>query len=86
MRRIVIVTIVAAGGALTPIPGPQPSAAIIYPWCAQYGGRMGGAANCGFTTFEQCLDALRGNGGACVQNPWYEPPPAGERRRLRRPG
>jgi hypothetical protein len=30
-----------------------------YPWCAYYsGGRHGGGGgtNCGFTTFQQCLD------------------------------
>jgi hypothetical protein len=26
-----------------------------YPWCAIYSGRAGGA-NCGFTTFEQCME------------------------------
>ena len=32
-----------------------PSAAVvIYPWCANYGGRMSGAQNCGFTSWQQC--------------------------------
>ncbi len=31
-----------------------------YPWCAQYsGGSMGGGTNCGFITFQQCLDRCR---------------------------
>ncbi len=32
-----------------------------YPWCAYYGGGMddGGGTNCGFTTFQQCLDTVK---------------------------
>ncbi len=47
-----------------------------YPWCAQYDGRGGGGAtNCGFTTFQQCLDTVRGIGGFCEPNTQYVPPP-----------
>jgi hypothetical protein len=46
-----------------------------YPWCAHYsGGSMGGAMNCGFTTFQQCLDTVSGIGGFCERNDWYHPP------------
>ena len=45
-----------------------------YPWCAQYGGDFGGAMNCGFVSFEQCLETVRGIGGFCVVNYTYEPP------------
>jgi Protein of unknown function (DUF3551) len=46
-----------------------------YPWCAHYsGGSMGGAMNCGFTTFQQCLDTVSGIGGFCEKNDWYKPP------------
>jgi len=44
-----------------------------YPWCALYSG-PGGGTNCGFTSFEQCMDTLRGIGGFCNQNPQYNPP------------
>jgi hypothetical protein len=31
-----------------------------YPWCASYSaGDTGGGMNCGFTTFQQCLDTVR---------------------------
>ena len=50
---------------------PSP-AAVIYPWCADYGGRMGGQ-NCGFTSLPQCLATQRGNGGSCNPNAWYQP-------------
>ena len=47
----------------------RPSAAmVIYPWCADYGGRMGGE-NCGFTSFAQCQATSAGNGGFCLRNP-----------------
>ena len=61
----------------------RPSAAmVIYPWCAEYGGRSFGAENCGFVTFKQCLATIAGNGGFCKPNPWYmpyPPPPSGAR-------
>ena len=44
-----------------------------YPWCAQYGGGMGGAMNCGFTTFQQCQATVSGVGGFCIQNSTYQP-------------
>jgi len=50
-----------------------------YPWCALYSG-PGGGTNCGFTSFEQCMDTLRGIGGFCNQNPQYTPPAGNPRR------
>jgi hypothetical protein len=53
-----------------------PSAAVvIYPWCANYGGRMSGAQNCGFVSRKQCEATRAGNGGFCIQNPFYQPYP-----------
>jgi len=45
-----------------------------YPWCAQYSGDMGGAMNCGFVSFDQCMATVRGIGGFCIQNNTYQPP------------
>ena len=42
-----------------------------YPWCARYGWTT---SNCGFVTFQQCLDTIRGVGGFCEPNPRYNPP------------
>jgi hypothetical protein len=66
------VLIVLALASLTAI-GARPTAAEIYrPWCVQYQGSRGGATNCGFISFEQCMmTATPGSGGHCVQNPWY---------------
>jgi hypothetical protein len=47
-----------------------------YPWCAYYSaGDDTGGTNCGFTTFQQCLDTVRGIGGFCDRNTQYQPPP-----------
>jgi hypothetical protein len=61
---------------LTLIAGTQPSiAVVIYPWCANYGGRSSGTTSCGSTSLKQCLATLWGNGGTCGPNPFYEPCP-----------
>jgi len=52
-----------------------PAHAQNYPWCALYSGRaLGGATNCGFTTFQQCLATVSGIGGFCEPNTQYRPP------------
>jgi hypothetical protein len=49
------------------------------PWCAYYSGHFGGASNCGFSTYEQCLATISGVGGWCQPNTMYVPPPARHR-------
>jgi len=51
-----------------------PAKAQNYPWCAQYKG-LGGATNCGFVSFEQCLATVSGIGGFCMLNNTYQPSP-----------
>jgi hypothetical protein len=47
-----------------------------YPWCAIYGdGAAGGGTNCGFITFQQCMETARGLGSLCQPNTQYQPPP-----------
>jgi uncharacterized protein DUF3551 len=59
-----------------------PARAQNYPWCAQYSGRaLGGAQNCGFVSFAQCMATVSGIGGFCVQNTLYQPPPARARKK-----
>jgi hypothetical protein len=51
-----------------------PAHAQNYPWCAQYSdGPLGGATNCGFVSFQQCLATDTGIGGFCVRNTLYQP-------------
>ena len=45
-----------------------------YPWCAHYGTGFGGI-NCGFTTFQQCMDTVSGIGGFCMVNNTYQSSP-----------
>ena len=52
-----------------------PAEAQNYPWCAIYGGFDDGGTNCGFTTFEQCMETARGLGSLCQRNTQYVPPP-----------
>jgi Protein of unknown function (DUF3551) len=60
-----------------------PAQAQNYPWCAQYSsGPLGGAMNCCFVSFPQCMATVSGIGGFCVRNTLYQPP-AGPRRRRR---
>jgi uncharacterized protein DUF3551 len=54
-----------------------------YPWCAQYTFR-GGARNCGFSTYAQCMATVSGVGGYCEQNAMYRPVYPGEPRRKAR--
>lgn len=49
-----------------------------YPWCSYYSG-TGGARNCGFVSFEQCQQNVRGIGGFCQRNTQYSPPPGSHR-------
>src|SRR5262249_58902860 len=54
----------------------RPAAARDYPWCAYYNFRHGGGAtNCGWETFEQCLATVRGIGGAFWAQPVCPTPP-----------
>ena len=47
-----------------------------YPWCAIYSeGAIGGGTNCGFITFEQCMETASGLGSFCYRNTQYVPPP-----------
>jgi hypothetical protein len=45
-----------------------------YRWCAHYGLRGGGGANCGFVTLAQCQATVSGIGGFCAQNQFYTGP------------
>ena len=52
--------------ATAPIVTPADAAPFATRYCAQY---KGGAENCGFYSFRQCLAALSGNGGVCFVAP-----------------
>jgi hypothetical protein len=83
MRKVSFV--IAATLALTSLAEHEAAAAA---YCA-YSGGTGGAPyeNCGFHTWEQCLENVRGMGGFCMRNP-HDPAlwryPAAPRRAPRR--
>ncbi|HVG52771.1 MAG TPA: DUF3551 domain-containing protein [Xanthobacteraceae bacterium] len=79
MRKLTLFTVIAAIVVSTFIffaPTQKAEAAVIYPWCAHYGGGRvgGGGTNCGFLTWAQCMATIAGNGGFCNGNPWWEGP------------
>jgi len=51
-----------AVAAITQVPTPADAAPGATRFCAQY---KGGAENCGFYTYGQCMASLAGNGGVC---------------------
>jgi hypothetical protein len=63
MRNITVLATVIAALSFSS------SGAEAAPWCAQYSVH-GGATNCGFYSFQQCLQTVRGIGGFCSQNPF----------------
>jgi hypothetical protein len=66
MRSSQMLVLVAMTILLTAASARRSAAMVIYPWCAEYGGRSFGGENCGFVTFKQCLATIAGNGGFCV--------------------
>jgi hypothetical protein len=44
-------------------------------------GAAGGAQNCGFVSFAQCMATVSGIGGFCVQNTMYQPSQRARRKR-----
>jgi hypothetical protein len=53
----------------------KPAAAQNSPWCAYYDLGGGGATNCGFSTYQQCLATVSGIGGSCGPDPQYQGSP-----------
>jgi hypothetical protein len=47
-----------------------------FPYCAASRGDQQEYMNCGFATFEACLEELKGMRGYCARNPYYVAGPA----------
>ncbi len=65
---LVVLSIVVTTGIVTRAEAQN------YPWCSIYTGSMGGAKNCGFSTYQQCMANVSGIGGFCQLNDTYQPP------------
>jgi hypothetical protein len=86
MTRFSSALIAAAAIAATSAFLRPATAAIEYPWCAQYSGEDGGGGrNCGFVSYEQCMQTVRGMGGGCEQNLFYLDQQSKKPRRVLRP-
>jgi len=83
MRTILAAALVLSASLTVGTANAQ-QAHIEYPWCAVYGGDMGGASNCGFTTWEQCMATVSGIGGSCEPNQFYTPRAQAAPKRKRR--
>lgn len=81
MRAIMKTIFVIAGLSLAAAGLCTPAQAQNYPWCAQYGRGTGGAMNCGFANYQQCMADVSGIGGFCEPNNTYRPQAARHRRR-----
>lgn len=70
MRTLIFIGAALVGAAFMSVPAQAQN----YPWCAQYLGRgFGGAMNCGFSTYQQCMADVSGIGGECIRNNTYRP-------------
>ena len=63
VRSFLIASVVGAATILQ----PQGDAHAAGKWCANY---EFNATNCGFETYQQCREAISGNGGGCSPSPW----------------
>jgi uncharacterized protein DUF3551 len=54
----------------------KPAEAQNYPWCAYYNYGFGGARNCGFVTYQQCLATGSGVGGPYASEPAWPSRPS----------
>lgn len=66
MRFLGLAGAFVALAAALPAVTPADASPFTTRYCAKY---RGGAENCGFYSFNQCLAALSGNGGQCVVAP-----------------
>jgi hypothetical protein len=67
MRLFALAAAFAAFAATAPVVTPAEAHPSATRFCALY---KGGAENCGFYSFNQCLAALAGNGGICTMAPY----------------
>jgi hypothetical protein len=69
----------AAAVAVTASFAISPDAAAVpeqFPYCAASRGDQENYMNCGFATFEACLEELKGMRGYCAPNPYYVAAPS----------
>ncbi|MBX6426406.1 MAG: DUF3551 domain-containing protein [Variibacter sp.] len=70
MRKTFLFAAVAAAAIGLAAAAQEAYAGRDYPYCAVAGGRNA-YENCGYYTLAQCLAAVSGVGGHCMENPRY---------------
>ena len=83
--RTILLSLGLLAAALAIDARPADAQAYNYPWCHQQGGRDG-VLVCSYVSFQQCVINIPGEGGYCLQNPWYQGAVGEPYRRARRPG
>ena len=71
--RAFMVAAMAATAATTSMAQAQTDMTRIpfYPWCAVEGETFSGESrNCGFVSYAQCVESVRGQTGICFENVW----------------
>jgi hypothetical protein len=72
MHRMYLMVIILATLTVPMMTASPAHAEVYYPWCAYYSGRDGGGAtNCGFVSWSQCMATVSGIGGYCGPSPRY---------------
>jgi len=78
MPKSIFIAAVVAAGVL--MPGAARAEGSYWPWCIDY---RDSSYNCGFASFEQCLQTALPVRGLCRENPLGPPRPAKSRRPAR---
>jgi hypothetical protein len=80
MRQTLLIGAVALLTLVGAPPGAQAGA-----WCSEeMSGSGDGATNCGFSSWEQCMETARGSGGYCTRNLWRDTAPTAAQPRSRK--
>jgi hypothetical protein len=76
----ILVTIVATAATLAAMSTSRAqtttSAPLYYPWCAVETAADVVRRSCGFTSYVQCMESVRGQAGMCFENIWSPRPVA----------
>jgi Protein of unknown function (DUF3551) len=85
MRPILMLAIAAATAVCaTAVPGRAQTQSWS-PWCAVYYGGDIEHKSCGYASYAQCMNAVRGGNETCFENIWHPRPAQASRSEANRP-
>jgi hypothetical protein len=72
LLKVLMLAALAATALSAPVAEAQTYASPVpfYPWCALSWGKRTEHRNCGFVSFAQCMNYVRGGDGMCFENVW----------------